>query len=525
MKRRTLLGAAAATALAAPHVASAQAKNVLKFIPQSDLNSLDPMWIPALNVRTHGYMVFDTLYGMDSQFRAVPQMVEGASIGQDGREWTLTLREGLLFHDGTPVLARDCVASVRRYCVRDPFGQALAAATDEMSAPDDRTIRFRLKRPFALLPDVLASTPLFMPAMMPERLANTDPMVSVQEMTGSGPYRFLADEAVRGAHYAYARFDAYRPRPDGPLGWTAGPKIARLQRVEWSVIPDPSTAFSALQSGEMDWWEYASLDLLDGMASSPALTLETTDPTGMIADLRLNQAIPPFNNPDIRRALLEAVSQEDFCIAMAGTDPKAWRWPVGFFTPGCPMASDVGLNAFTAPRDPKAAAAKIKAAGYGGEKVVILSASNVATAKAASLVAAEMLKGIGLNVDYQEMEWAAVATRRMKKDPADQGGWNIWINPGPGLSQFNPVANTLLRTGPQAYFGWPVGERLEELRNAWLAAPDLQAARKIAREIQAQAFIDLPMVPIGMYYQPTVYRKSVSGVLPGFATFWNVRKA
>ena len=528
MKRRMLLGlagAAAASALTAPHVASAQATNVLKFIPQSDLNSLDPMWIPAPNVRTHGYMVFDTLYGMNAQYGAEPQMVEGARVEQDGKLWDLTLREGLLFHDNTPVLARDCVASILRYCVRDPFGQALAAATDEMSAPDDRTIRFRLKRPFALLPDALASTPLFMPAIMPERLAKTDPMVSVREMVGSGPYRFLQDEAVSGAHYAYARFDKYRPRPDGPLGWTAGPKIAHLQRVEWSVIPDPSTSYTALQSGEMDWWEYASLDLLDSMRRSRDMTVEITDPTGEIADLRLNQAIPPFNNPDIRRALLEAVDQKDFCVAMAGTDPKAWRWPVGFFTPGCPMASDVGLDVFTKPRDLKGAAAKIKAAGYGGEKVVILSASNIQTAKAASLVAAEMLKNVGLNVDYQEMEWASIATRRMKKDPADKGGWNIWINPGPGLSQFNPVANTLLRTGPQAYFGWPTGDRLEDLRNAWLAAPDTKAAQKIAREIQAQAFIDLPMVPIGMYYQPTVYRKSISGVLPGFATFWNVKKA
>ena len=528
MRRRNLLGlvaGAAATALAAPRIASAEANNILHFIPQGDLNSLDPVWIPAINVRTHGYMVFDTLYGMDSQYKAVPQMVAGAVTENDGRTWTLTLRDGLLFHDGTPVRGRDCVASVRRYCVRDPFGQVLAAVTDEISAPDDRTIRFRLKKPFHLLPDVLASTPLFMPAIMPERLADTDPMQQVHEMVGSGPFRFLADEAMSGAHYAYARFDKYRPRPDGALGWTAGPKIAYVARVEWNVIPDPATAMNALYAGEADWWEYADLDLLDAIKANPDLVLKTTDPTGLIADLRLNQAIPPFDNPEIRRALLPAVNQKEYCVAMAGTNPSRWKWPVGFFTPGSPMASEVGLDVFRGPRDIAGPAQRIKAAGYGGQKVVILSASNIPTAKAASLVAADVLRRIGLNVDYEEMEWASVATRRMNKNPADKGGWNIWINPGPGLSQFNPVANTLLRTGPQAYFGWPKSDRLEELRNQWLDAPNLAAAQAVAREIQRQAFIDLPMVPIGMYYQPTAYRKDISGVLPGFATFWNVKKA
>lgn len=277
MRRRALLGLAAAAAtgpLASPNLARAQGEKVLRFIPQADLNSLDPMWIPAINVRTQGYMVFDTLYGMDFQYRAVPQMVEGAKTENDGKRWSLTLRQGLVFHDGTPVLARDAAASIRRYCVRDPFGQALASVTVEITATDDRTVQFRLKRAFPLLPDVLASTPLFMPAIMPERLAKTDPMKQVTEMVGSGPFRFLHDEAVTGSRYVYERFEKYQPRPDGALGWTAGPKVVHFDRVEWHVIPDPSTAFGALQSGEMDWWEYASLDLLDAIQAMASLKTE-----------------------------------------------------------------------------------------------------------------------------------------------------------------------------------------------------------------------------------------------------------
>jgi peptide/nickel transport system substrate-binding protein len=146
MKRRTVLTAAAglAASVASPSLVRAQAASTLRFTPQQDLVTLDPVTTTAYVTRNHGYMVFDTLYGMDATFNATPQMVEGHRIDDDGKLWTLTLREGLLFHDGERVLARDCVASIRRWARRDPFGQTLMDVTDELSAPDDRTIRFRL---------------------------------------------------------------------------------------------------------------------------------------------------------------------------------------------------------------------------------------------------------------------------------------------------------------------------------------------------------------------------------------------
>jgi peptide/nickel transport system substrate-binding protein len=156
--------------------------------------------------------------------------------------------------------------------------------------------------------------------------------------------------------------------------------------------------------------------------------------------------------------------------------------------------------------------------------VVLLVAADVPPAKAAADICADMLRGIGMKVDYQAMDWGLVAQRRMKKDPVDKGGWSIWIMPGTGANMLNPVVDGLLRTGEQAYFGWPSGPRLEALRDAWLQAPDLATQQQICREIQRQAFVDLPMIPLGQYYQPTAYRASLSGVLGGFSTFWNVRR-
>jgi peptide/nickel transport system substrate-binding protein len=252
MRRREFLAGSAAT-LALPAVARAQGSRVLKFIPQSDLTVLDPVWTTAYVTRNHAFMVFDTLYGQDSSYRVSPQMVAGHVVENDSRRWKLTLRDGLKWHDGDRVLARDCVASVQRWGKRDAFGQALLAATDELSAPDDRTIEFRLKKPFPLLPDALGKSPSLMCAMMPERLARTDAFTQVTELVGSGPYRFVASERVPGARAVYERFPDYVPRAEGTPDWTAGPKVVNFDRVEWTTIPDASTAASALRNGEQDW--------------------------------------------------------------------------------------------------------------------------------------------------------------------------------------------------------------------------------------------------------------------------------
>ncbi len=348
-------GAAAAGALAAPAVGRAQRGQVLRFIPQADLAVLDPVWTTAYVTRNHGYLVFDTLYGQagpEGGFAASPQMLAGHAVEDDGRTWRLVLRDGLRFHDGEPVLARDCVASIRRWGARDSFGQTLLGRTNELAAPDDKTIRFRLKRPFPLLPDALGKIGSNMCAIMPERLAATDPFKQVTEMVGSGPFRFKADERVSGSLVVYERFGGYRPREGGGAPeWTAGPKVAHFERVEWQVVPDPATAAAALQSGEVDGWELPTGDLLPVLRSERTLKLELVYEMGSGMLLRPNHLFPPFDNPAVRRALLGVVDQTEAMIAVAGTDPSLRKVPCGFFPPGSPMASDAGMAALAGERD------------------------------------------------------------------------------------------------------------------------------------------------------------------------------
>jgi peptide/nickel transport system substrate-binding protein len=522
MRRRTLL--ATVGTLAAPSIGRGAGAKVLRFIPQSDLAVLDPVWTSAYVTRNHAMMVFDTLYGMDGAYRTTPQMVAGDTTSGDGLTWDLTLRDGLLWHDGGKVLARDCVASIRRWAARDSFGQTLLAVTDDLSAPDDRTIRFRLRRPFPLLPAALGKPGSNVCVMMPERLALTDPFKQVTEMTGSGPFRFKADERVAGARVVYERNETYVPRPDGTASFTAGPKIVHVDRVEWTVIPDAGTAAAAIQAGEMDWWETPTTDLLPLLKADANLTVPAPDPMGYMGTLRMNHLQPPFDNPALRRAVLGAVSQEDYMAAAAG-DPANWRAGVGVFCPGTQMATQAGMQVLTSPRDLTAVAKAVAASGYNGQRTVLLVPADFPTLKALGDVGADMLKRIGMNVDAQYADWGSVLQRLSKQDPVEQGGWSIFHTYWSGLDQLDPAVHVSIRgNGKAASRGWPTSQRLESLRNDWLFASDPSDQKRIAAAIQEQVFVDVPYIPLGQTLPPSVYRRSVTDVLTGYALFWNLRK-
>ncbi|MDB5401872.1 MAG: transporter substrate-binding protein [Rhodopila sp.] len=522
-RRRVLQSSLAALAL--PSIAKAASARVLKFIPQSDLAVIDPIWSTAYNARNHGYMVFDTLFGMDAQFRIQPQMVGGVQTEEDGHRWDLTLRDGLLFHDGEKVLARDCVASIKRWAARDGLGGLLMKATDELSAPDDRTIRFQLKKPFPRLPYALGKTSTPMCAMMPERLAKSDPFKQITELVGSGPFRFKADERVSGSQVVYERFDRYLPRPDGTPGWTAGPKIVSFDRVEWKTIPDEGTAAGAMQAGEIDWWEVPTDDLRPVLQKAGHIRVEIKDPTGVVGFLKMNCLQPPFDNPGVRRALLGAFDQEDFVTAIAGTDPKMWRTGVGVFCPGTELANDVGIELLTSPRDPARVKAMLKDAGYTGQTVAMMVPTDTPYRKAMGDVGVAALQGAGMHVDYQAVDWGTAVVRRENKGPIDKGGWSGLFTTLTGLDIQNPSGNAFRLSGETGWFGWASSPRIEGLRGEWLDAEDLPTQQRIGRDIQRQWWTDVPHIPIGQWFQPTAWRDNLDGMLDGFPVFWGLKRS
>ncbi len=520
MKRRTFL-ATSAVALAAPAIGRAQAASTLKFVPHADLASLDPVWTTADITRNFSLAVFDTLYGLDAQLNPQLQMAAGDKVEDGGKLWEITLRDGLKFHDGTPVLAKDAVASIARAGQRSPLVNLLSQRTAEMTAPSDKVIRIRLKAPFSMVRDALAD---YTAAIMPERIAKTSGNDQVPEIVGSGPFKFLPNERVPGSKVVFAKADTYAPRADGTMSFTAGPKVAHFDRVEWLMLPDPATSAAAIANGEIDWWENPPIDLLPSLKQNKALAVKTIDPYGSIGCLRFNHLNTPFDKPAMRRAVLSACNQDDYMMAYAGADPSVIHNPVGLFSPGSPYATTIGCENVGRVKDLKQVQKDLAAAGYNGERIVLLGPTTIPPLHAYSQVTADLLKRIGMNVDYQALDWGTVVQRRASKETIDKGGWNIFMTNLGGSGNVSPVSASAIRSGAAAWFGWPNMPKMEALRDAWLDAPDLAAQKKIVEQMQMLAWDEAPYVPLGYYAGPVVYRTGLSGIRDGFPQMYGVKR-
>lgn len=526
MKRRQFMrtaAAATATTLAAPAIA--QRARTLKFVPTADLSSLDPHWTTTQTVGSHAYYVFDTLYGVNGKLEPKPQMAEGHQIEDGGRTWLIRLREGLKFHNGEPVLARDAAQSLRRWSARDVFGQTAAGFVDEWTTADDRTIKVKLKRPFPLLADAIGKPNGMVPVIMPEHLAKTDPNKQVTEMIGSGPYRFLAREFVQGANVAYERFDGYVPRQEAP-DWTTGGKVAKIARIEWKIINDPSTVAAALQNQEVDWWEQVQPDLLPLVKRMNHLHIQNTNPIGFNGTMRFNHLHAPFNDARIRRAVQVAVNQEDYMQAINGADRSSWQVCRSQFPCGTTYGNQVGLPNVQS-GNIELAKRMIQEAGYKGEKAVIINPTDFHTIGPLGDITFDMLKKIGLNVELAATDWGTVVQRRSSKETPDKGGWSIFHTWFTGAFILNPIITPPYRgLGNAGWFGWYENPKVEELTQAWLDAPDEAGRLRIANEIQVENYTQVPTVTLGQFQIPTAWRKSLTGKLEATGPlFWNVKRA
>ncbi|WP_149535641.1 ABC transporter substrate-binding protein [Siccirubricoccus phaeus] len=526
MHRRTLLTASAAglAGLAAPRTGRSQAQETLIFNPGSDVTILDPVWTTAFGARYLAMLSYDTLYGVDNALNPQPQMVDGHVVEDDGRRWRLTLREGLRFHNNEPVLARDAVASIRRWGSRDAFGQVLMEAVTELTAPSDREIVFRLRQPFPLLPNALAKSTSYVPVIMPAWLIAA-PEKQVTEVMGSGPYRYLAGERVSGVRSAWERFEGYVPRPGGEAEFTSGPKIPRLKRVEFTIIPDAQTGIGALMNGEIDWQAEVLLDHVPQLRRAPQIALAAVNRTGNMGIMRFNHLHPPFDNPAIRRALLGAIDQAEMAQAVAGNDPSLWNGKVGMFCPQSPNASDAGMEVLTGPRDYARVKRDLAAAGYRGEKVIYLSASDNYGMSQQDLVGADQMRRAGMTVEIAAVDFGTWLQRRANRNPPERGGWNVTDTYLPGLELWDPATHLALRgNGLAAWPGWPDSPALERLRAEWFTAPDAAARQAVCRRMQLQAWQDVPYIPTCQWQAISAYRRNLTGMLQGMPLFYNLAK-
>ena len=530
MKRRDFLktaaiGSVAACGLARPSLALAGDTRVLRFVPQANLANLDPIWTTQYVVRNASLLFWEQLYGVDANLVPQPQMAEGHAVSDDFKTWTFKLRPGLKFHDGTKVLAKDAAASVNRWMFRDTMGAIIRKQLDAIEVIDDRSFRIRLNKPFTKMLFALgkASTPACF--IMPERIAQTDPFKQIAEYVGSGPMRFKPDEWVPGSKAVFVKSDFYLPR-DEPASWLAGGRRMYFDRIEWQILPDPATAGAALQNGEVDWWETPLPDLVPLLAKNKNIRVDIADPLGNIGALRINHLHPPFNDVRARQAIQIALSQADYMGAVVGSDETLWKTIPGFFTPDTPLYTEAGGERLKGKRDYDLAKKLLAEAGYKGEPIVLLVATDVAITKAQGDVTADLLKRIGMNVQYAALDWGTVGQRRAKKEPPSEGGWNIFHTWHAGADCVNPAPYIALdSSGDTAWFGWPKSDLVQAKIAAWYGASDLAAEKKAIEELNKAAMDHVVYVPTGFFKGYQAWRKNVSGIVRApFPVFWDVTK-
>jgi peptide/nickel transport system substrate-binding protein len=523
---RTAAGAAALALCLVPSTGHTQAgTKTLRFIPQADLRSIDPIWTTAYVSRNFGYLVFDTLFSLDKDFKPQPQMVDRWTVSDDKMTYSFTLRPGLKWHDGQPVRAADCVASIERWGKRDTLGQKLMAAVGEIRAVDDSNFTITLKMSFPLILDALGKLSSNVPFMMPERLAKTDAYQQIPEAIGSGPFKFVKEEWQPGNKAVFVKNTDYVPREEAP-SFASGGKIAKVDRVEWLYIPDTGTAAAALNAGEVDWYEQPPADLIPVFAANKSVVVTTVDPLGNHGILRFNHTLPPFNNLKLREAVLNLVDQKDYMRAAAG-DEKYWKTCAALFVCGAPLETTAGADVLLKGPDITRAKQLIEEAGYKGERIVLMSATDQPIVHGQALVTLEALRKAGFNVDFQANDWGTLITRRASKEPLDKGGWSIFHTWVAAPDLFSPAVNIPLRgNGDKAWFGWPTDDKIESLIDAWFKVSDPAMQKKLVADIQTEAYgSNVPYIPTGQFVIPTAYRKNLDGIIIAPVVFlWNVEK-
>jgi len=523
LSRRSFVGGA----LAAPFIAQpgfGQARgSVLRVIPHADLKNIDPIWTTAYISRNHGYMVYDTLFAMDGNLKPQPQMVDKWETSSDGKTWTFVLRDGLSWHDGKPVTAADCAASLIRWGKRDAMGQTMFTAVDSVSGRDAKTLEIKLTRPYGLLIDTIAKISSNVPFMMPKEIAETDPFKQIENAVGSGPFIFRKEQWVPGSKVVYDKNPNYVPRKE-PASGAAGGKIAKVDRVEWLYIPDPTTCMNALMSGEIDYYEQVPADLAPILAKAPGVKIETLDPIGSQGMMRFNHLVAPTNNMLVRRAIMRATSQKDVLAAAIG-NTEYYRECKSIYPCGSPLETNAGTD-LVFPPNLEEAKKLLKEAGYKGEKTVILQPSDIPNSSAFALVVAKACRDIGMNIDLQALDWSSVTSRRAKKDPVEQGGWNMFPTWWIGGDLLNPLSNASLVADPaKAWPGWPDDAKLREMRDAFAAANGLEEQKKAAAAVQQRSIEIGTAANLGIFFVPVGYRDNVKGMIPSpVQFFWNMEK-
>lgn len=495
-----------ATALiASPSLLAAQEKGgVINVATIGEPPTLDPMASTADLVGIVTQHMFETLYTFDKDWKATPLLAESLpEISADGKTYTIKLRSGIKFHDGSDMASDDVVASLNRWIKVASRGKQAASFIEKIEATDPSTVTIALKQPYAPLVSLLAfnnSAAIILPAEKQD-----EPM---KEFIGTGPY--MLKERKADQYIQLVRFDGYKSR-EGESNGYGGARHQYLDEIRFVPVPDANTRVEAAVSGQYDYIDSLPVESFDKIKSSSATEPVVLKPFGYPVFV-FNTAEGLAKDVAMRKAIRQALSMEDMLAAAFGsTDfytvdgdiyPKNYVW-----------STDAGVEGNYNLADPEGAATAAKAAGYDGTTPIrILTSRQYEFHYKMAQVAAEYLKLAGFKVDMQVVDWATLTQRR-----ADKGLWDIYITHSPFLPE-PALIGSLAPTSP----GWWDTPLRKQTVEAFSAEADPEKRLALWADVQKAMYEEIPYMKIGDFNGLTAKAKKVEGVDPApWPYFWN----
>lgn len=505
MKRTALLAATAVVALLSSNaLAYAQTQGgVIDVATIGEPPTLDPMASTADLVGIVTQHMFETLYTFDAQWGATPLLASALpTISEDGKTYTIPLRTGIKFHDGSVMTSADVVASLERWMRIATRGKQAAEVIDSVVATDDATVTITLSTPYAPLVALLSFNNAAA-IIIPAANADQDPLES---FIGTGPYKL--QERVPDQYIQMVRFEDYQPL-DGESDGYGGARHQYLDEIRFVPVPDPNTRIGVAMAGQYDYVDQLPVEsyqqISDGATDPvvlapfgwPVFMMNTKE--GLNSDIRVRKAIQAALAPE--DMMLAAFGSEDFFAIDAAWYPEGYVWH-----------TEVGTDAYKPQGDTEAAKALLAEAGYDGSPLRILTSRQYEFHYKMALVAQAYLEAAGFKVQLDVVEWATLTTNR-----ADPALWDIYITHSPFLPEPS-LMGIMSDTSP----GWWATDAKHAAVEAFNAESDPAKRVDLFVDVQKVIYDEVPGYKVGNFNALAAQNPALEGVAPApWPYFWN----
>jgi peptide/nickel transport system substrate-binding protein len=445
------------------------------------------------------YPMYETLFTYDSGYQPIPELVDTHTISEDGLTHTMTLRDGISFHNGEPMTAADVHASVMRWSEISGVGKGLFESVEEFVEVDDLTVEFRLTQPYGTLVIALAHNTqacTIHPKSIVEA-AGTEPFTEDDQIIGTGPY--MLSERRADAFIRLARFDGFVSRTDDTNGY-GGPKYAYVDEIEFIPVPDEAARVAGLQAGDYEIAQAISNDQYELLNDTPGIVAEIRVPTEF-ETFFLNFRSPIMGKLEMRQAFQAALDHQAILTAARGggeftrLDPGWMMQQTTFYT--------TSGEEFYNVNDPELARQKLEEAEYDGTPVRFMTTQEYPSFYAASVIAQQQLEAVGFVIDLQVTDWATVIERRSQEDV-----WDVFCT----SHGFVPDPSQITMVGQMGvYPGWYESEPSAKLASDLLSEPDFDTRYAIWEELQHNIYTEIPAVKVGDASLASYYSESIGG--------------